>query len=130
MARSRRGAQPPAEEAGPVRYTQERLFWDVDADTVKALRQVWKDGEQLATEALPDCAVCCVLLLAAYAKRFDVELVDDYDALIERACDGKHHPDLFFISCIRILHQRGEAPTLGAFVQIGIPDLYEDLVGE
>lgn len=134
MTRSKRSAQPPVEDVGPVRYSQDRLFWGIDLDTVKALKQVWKDGEQLATEAVPDEAVCCVIMLAAYAKRFSVELVDDYDTLLERARAGMeasrmHHPDLFFVSCICILAKRDECPTLGGFEQVGITEHYETLIG-
>jgi hypothetical protein len=134
MARSKRSAQPPREEVGPVRYTQDRLFWEVDKETLKALKDVWKEGEQLATDAIPDNAIACVTLLAAYGKKQGVELVDDYDALLQRCRDGMgastlHHPDLFFVSCICLLALREDEPTLGGFEQIGITEHYEDLIG-
>lgn len=133
MARSKRSEQPPR-DVGPVRYTQERLFWGVDSDTVKALKEVWKEGEQLATEAIPDEAIACVAMLAAYAKKQSLELVDDYDALLQRCRDGMdahtlHHPDLFFVSCTCLLALRGDEPTIGSFEQIGITEHYEDLIG-
>jgi hypothetical protein len=132
--RAKRVQQAPPEDVGPVRYTQERLFWGIDSDTVKALKQVWKDGEQLATEAIPDEAICCVIMLAAWGRRFGVDLVDDYEVLLQRARDGMletriHHPDLYFVSCACILYQRNEEPTIGGFEQIGIPAHYEALIG-
>jgi hypothetical protein len=133
MGRGKRSTQPP-EDHGPVRYTQERLFWGIDADTVKQLKALWKEGEQLEAADLPTECLCCVIMLAAWAHRFEVELVDDYDALLQRARDAMqayelHHPDMFFVSCTCILAQRGEAPTLGSFEQIGIPEHYENLIG-
>jgi len=125
---------PVREEIGPVRYSQERLFWGVEPATVKALKQVWADDEQLATEAVPEDSLCVVILLAAWGRRFGVELVDDYDLLLQRARDAMaasnlHHPDLYFVSCVCILAQREDAPTVGAFEQINIPEHYENLIG-
>lgn len=136
MSRKTKPAQAPApEDVGPVRYTQERLFWGCDPATVKELKAVWKDGEQIATEAVPDDALAVVTLMAAWGMRFDIELVDDYLQLLQRCRDAMeartlHHPDLYFISCICILARREEAPTVGAFEQINIPEHFANLFGE
>lgn len=134
MARKPKTQVAPSEETGPVRYTQERLFWGCDPDTVKALRGVWKEGDQLATESVPEDALCVVVMMAAWARRFGADLVDDYELLLQRARDAMarmelHHPELFFVSCICILYQRNEEPTVGGFEQVGIPNHYETLIG-
>lgn len=128
----RKRTLPP--EENPTRYTQERLFWGIDDETVDELKALWKEGDQLATEAIPEEAICCVILLAAYVRRMEIALVDDYPALLQRArtaldAGTLHHPDLFFVSCTWHLYQRGAEPTIGGFTQIGIPELYEALIG-
>lgn len=132
MARKAKAA--PQEDVGPVRYTQERLFWGIEEGMVKQLKALWKDAEQLEVSGLPDECLCVVIMMAAWARRGGIDLVDDYDALIQRARDAfeageLHHPDLFFVSCVCILHRRDDVPSIGAFTQINIPEHYENLIG-
>lgn len=132
--KQKQAVQAPPEETGPVRYTQERLFYGCDSDLTKALKQVWKDGEQLATETIPDEGLCVVTMMAAWGRRFGVDVVDDYELLLQRCRDAMaemriHHPELFFVSCICILFQRNEEPTIGGFEQVGVPDHFANLIG-
>jgi hypothetical protein len=125
---------PVKEDIGPVRYSQERLFWGADPSTAKELKKVWKDEEQLATESVPEDVLCVVIMMAAWGRRFGIDIVDDYDLLLQRARDLMeaqvlHHPDLFFVSCICILHRRNEEPTVGGFEQLAIPEHFANLIG-
>lgn len=130
--RSKTVALPP--NVPGTRFTQERLFWGIDEETVDALKTTWKNGEALAVAALPLNTLCAVTLLSAWAHKQDMDIVDDYEELIKtvRASlvdPGLHHPELFFVSATCILDARGEQPTIGGFEQIGVPDLFEDLIG-
>jgi hypothetical protein len=121
----------PVDEPG-TRYTQERLFWGIEQDTIKDLKEAWDEGEVLSVELLPDETLCAVTLLAAYARMQDIDIVDDYDALINTVRakltgEGLHHPDLFMVSMICILHARADRPSLGGLTQINIPEHFENL---
>lgn len=134
MARKPKEVSQAFTETGPVRYSQDRLFWGADASTVKELKKVWKDEEQLATEQVPEDILCVVIMMAAWGRRFGIDVVDDYDTLLQRAYDlmvaqSLHHPDLFFVSCICILHKRNEEPTVGGFEQLSIPEHFATLIG-
>lgn len=134
MARKAKVQESPPEDVGNVRYSQERLFWGADAQAIKELKAVWKEGEQLASESVPHELLCVVIMMAAWGRRFGLDIVDDYDLLLQRARDAMeaselHHPDLFFISCLCILHRRNDEPTVGGFEQIGIPEHFSNLIG-
>lgn len=129
---SKRKVEPlPKDEPG-TRYTQERLFWGIEQETIKDLKEAWNEGETLSVELLPDETLCAVLMLAAYARKQGIDIVDDYDALINKVQEkltthSIHHPDLFMVSMICILHARGDEPSLGGLTQINIPEHFENL---
>ena len=123
---------PPNEP--DTRYTQDRFFWGISESLQKDLKEAWAQGEALSAVNLPDECLCAVTMLAAWGMRTDTQIVDDYDELIEIVQDrfnksALHHPDLFFVSCICILHARAEEPTIGGFTQLGIPALFYNLIG-
>jgi hypothetical protein len=119
---------------GPSRYTVDRFLSDCDPDSAEALRDAWANGDQLAANKVPRDATPAVLILAAYAYAHDVALVDDYDALVQRyaeSVDVAKHPDKFFASsCVIMWQAKGEqVPPVEAFDTIGIPAIYEALLG-
>lgn len=114
-------------------YTVTRFFSNCSDKTRKLLNKAFKDGDQLAAAAIPKDALPAILILAAYALRIDIELVDDYAELLERTREalkigGVHHPDLFLASSICILAERGDVPTIGAFTQVGVDGILTDLL--
>lgn len=118
-----------------MEYSGTRFLSDCSKKVAKALRDAWSDGEQLATEAVPKEALPAVLILAAWGLRIDIEIVDDYDTLLDRTeqalKDGNvHHPDLFFASSIIIMARRGQELSLGGFELIGVPGIFIEFFGE
>ncbi len=117
------------------RYTVTRfLESDTSKKTVTLLRKAWKDNDQLATKAIPRDGLLQVTIMAAWGRRVDIELVDDYDALLERMRDALkedfiQHPDTFFASSICIMAARGEELTVGGFEQLNIPTIFCELLG-
>jgi hypothetical protein len=117
-------------------YTVERFLSSCQPKLAKSLKALWAEGGQLAAAKVPESAIVPVIIIAAYGKKQDIELVDDYDALLEAfreltkggACF--QHPDTFFASSICIMAARGQDVSLGGFESIGVPDIYEELFGE
>jgi hypothetical protein len=117
---------------GRARYTVERFLSDCSPATAKLLRAAWANGDQLAARRVPADGLPCVLILASYARVYGVELVDDFDALLERYKELEsefYHPDKFFGSCICLLAAHGQWPDEVSFESIGIPHIYEELLG-
>lgn len=90
-------------------------------------------GYQLCVEALHGDVVPAIFILATYARLdLDMELVDDYELLVERQraafLDYCHHPLLYLASCTCILHARGDTPSLQAFTDVGVDRVFADLV--
>ena len=116
-------------------YTVERFVHGIGDVLLKdALLRALASGYQLTADAIPDQALPPVLMLAAYAKYYeDVDLVDDYELLVEaqreafRSSGNCAHPDLFFASCICILDAQGMFPSKAAFQDIGVPAIFEEL---
>lgn len=123
-----------APATGPSRFTVERFLSAMPKDVALNVRLAWEGGFQVRAAKVPEVALPAVLILAAYARRDEVELVDDYDLLVERMRDAvsdfglTSHPDLFMASCICILHARGELPSFESFEAIGLPSIYTKLV--
>lgn len=116
-------------------YDTKRFLSSCAPKTAKALKEAWAEGAQLASSAIPRDALPAVLILAGWGRRIDIEIVDDYDELLERTKeamkgDGIHHPDLFFASSIIILAERGQEPSIGAFETINVPTIYEEFFGD
>ncbi len=119
--------------AGPDRFTVQRFFGGVGDPvavdlTVAALRSGYQiEVRKVHTQLLP-----AVLILACYSRYYvDVELVDDYDRLIDDYLQNVTecaHPDKYMASCICILHPREQYPSYEAFQAIGVPDLFPQLV--
>lgn len=124
-------AQFPPRPTGKARFTVERFLSDCCEKTRKYLVGQWKQGNQLVARKVPFDGLPPVVILAAYAKLYGVELVDDYDALLDRYRENIEeccHPDKFFSSCILLLADRGQIPSDEAFESINVPNLYEELL--
>lgn len=137
MARKRPETRPPAREpaqpatVGPARYTVARFLSNCSPESAAYLHENWAEGNQLSSDEVPTDALPCVVMFAAYARQYGVELVDDYSRLLDRYWEEISeffHPDKFFSSCIVILDETGNAPTEEAFESINIPKLYEELL--
>lgn len=131
MALKKRKTQPAQRRSpvGPDRFTVERFMSNCTDATKKFLIHNWKEGNQLVARKVPVDGLPVVLIIAAYARDYDVELVDDYEALIQRYLDHVDqcwHPDKFMASCITILYERGLSPSDEAFEAVKIPELYEE----
>lgn len=135
MARRKRVAPTPEPSpvppsTGPGRFTVERFLCNCTDATKELLLANWREGNQLVAKRVPIDALPAVLILASYAYDYGIELVDDYDALIERFLMYRSdcaHPDKFMASCITILYERGLSPDDESFEAINIPNLYEEL---
>jgi hypothetical protein len=117
-----------------VAYTVDRLLSSCSAKLAKQLKALWAEGGRLSADKVPRDALVPVVILAAWGQKQGIEVVDDYDALLEKmraafAEGGVHHPDSFFASSICIMAQRGQELSLGGFTSIGIPEIYEELFG-
>ena len=124
-------APTPVPVTGPERYTATRFLSDCCDETYWYLVGQWSEGNQLTTNRVPVDGVPAVLILAAYAREYGVELVDDYEALIQRFQDHVsecNHPDKYLASCICILYERDQVPDDESFEQVGIPTIYEELL--
>ena len=137
MTRKRIKSQPPAREPapaptlGPARYTATRFLSDCSDETYWFLVNNWKEGDQLDSYGIPVDGLPAVVILAAYARQYGVDLVDDYVALLDRYWETlkeTYHPDKFFASCIVILDETGQSPDEVSFETIRIPSIYEELL--
>jgi hypothetical protein len=104
-----------------------------DAVAAAVLRQALGSGYQLRAALVPARAAPAVVILAAYARQFlGVELVDSYERLLdvqrEAFLEGCQHADKYFVSCICILAQRGEAPSEQSYIDLHIPEVFSELV--
>lgn len=122
----------PVRPTGRARFTVERFFEDCCEQTATMLKKAWKRGDQLVSARVPVDGLPCVLILAAYAKVYEVELVDDFDALVERYEEhvGEFsHNDKFMGSCICIVWGNTRyLPEVASFEAINIPAIYEELL--
>lgn len=115
---------------GPLRYNATRFLSDCCDSTWAFLKGEWAEGNQLGSRKVPVDALPAVVILSSYARQYGVELVDDFDALLERYNDNMRecsHPDKFFASCVVILSERGQVPDDASFESIRIPEIYEEL---
>lgn len=134
--RPQTNAQPPAppQATGRGRYTVERFLSDCAPSTAAALRAAWAAGDQLAAARVPTDGLPVVSILAAYAYVCGVALVDSYATLMERQEDAMAapglcaHPDKYLASCCVLLWKREMLPTLGAFEDVNVPSIYEELL--
>lgn len=117
-----------SDPVGPARFTPARFLSSCCEESAATISKAWKRGDQLVSRRVPVDALPCVVIMASYLRTYDVELVDDFDKLIERYDDHiseVFHPDKFLASCISILHKRYQAPSAEAFESIHIHDVYE-----
>ena len=117
-----------------VAYTVDRFLSSCSAKLAKQLKALWAEGGQLGADKVPPDALVPVVIHARPALVTDVEVVDDYPALLEKmraafAAGGVHHPDSFFASSICLMAEREQELTLGGFESIGVPAIYEALFG-
>jgi len=115
---------------GPGRYTVARFLSDASDASYAWLRGQWGDGNQLFARKVPVDVLPAVVIMSGYCRLYEIELVDDFDVLLERfqenIADCAHH-DKFFASCIAILHERGLFPDLEGYESINIPAIYEEI---
>ncbi len=124
-------APAPVRPVGRARYTVERFLSDCSEPTRQWLLDQWGEGNQLRVDDIPPDALPPVLILAAYGLTYEVDLVDDFDALIEKYCEEEDyifHPDKFMASCIIILDEKGQMPSQEAFDAINLEAIYEELL--
>jgi len=119
-----------SDPVGRERYTPQRFMSDCCDETYKMLVDAWCEGSQLVARRVPVDGLPCVLIMASYLRGFDIDLVDDFDALVFRY--DEHitecaHPDKFFASCISILHRRYLRPGDEAFEMVRVPSIYEEM---
>lgn len=124
----------PQPGTGRARYTVERFLSCCAPSSAAALRSAWSAGDQLAAARVPTDALPVVTILAAYAYVCGVGLVDDFDRLMERQAGAFSpgmcaHPDKYLASCCVLLWRRGLLPTMGAFEDVNVPAIYEELLG-
>ncbi len=115
---------------GPGRYHAARFLADCTPETDTMLRAAWANGDQLMSRRVPVDGLPAVVILAAYAHDHGAELVDDYDALLERYRENIKecsHNDKFFASCILHLSERYQSPSDEAYESINVPGIYEEL---
>lgn len=125
--------QPMTSGTGPDRFTVERFLHGIGDVVAKSLLQLaLGSGYQLTVRTIHPQTLPAVLILACYSRYYeDVELVDDYDRLVEdfsQAIEEVAHCDKYLASCIRLLHASDTYPTLQAFEDIRVPELYRQLV--
>lgn len=137
MARKRDHLTPPTRESAPVptlgpgRYNATRFLSNCSDETYWYLVNNWKEGNQLVTEDIPIDGLPAVLILACYARQYGVDLVSDYNALMDAYwwnVAEVQHPDKFFASCIIHLDEYGAAPDPVSFDTIKIERIYEELL--
>lgn len=115
---------------GRARYGVTRFLSNCSDDSYWYLVNNWKEYNQLVVEEIPDDAIPAVVILACYARQYEVEIVDNYSGLLDLYWDNVgrlRHPDKFFASCILILDEYGRVPGEEAFESINIPNIYEEL---
>ena len=117
-------------ETGPDRFTVFRFLSDCADATREYLLAQWAEGNQLESGRVPVDGLPPVVILATYARSYGVELVDDFEVLIDKYRDNIRdcaHPDKFFASCCSLLFDRGMYPDEVSFQSINIPSIYEEL---
>ena len=122
----------PAEPPPGKRWGLER--WQALCSDPVGLRMLLlplRAGYQLEAARVPVAVLGHVALLACYARNYEgVELVDDYDALLDRIDEGHlpEHVDRWLLSCLLILHRRNHFPLRDVFEDLGYDDVYTQLV--
>jgi len=66
------------------RYTVDRLLCNCSGGTRTTLLRAFKSGDQFVAARVPVDALPVIVLLASFLRLYGAELVDDFDALIER----------------------------------------------
>lgn len=117
------------------RYTVERFLGGIgDCVLREHLTVALRSGYQLDVSVLPYDVLPAVLILACYSREYeDVELVDDYEALVIGFRDAisvpgqTAHPDLFLASSISILHDKAQAPSYEGFLDVRMDKIYNEM---
>lgn len=121
---------------GPARFTIERFLHGIGDVVLKNTTLLaLRCGYQLEVARVPYSVAPVIVILAAYGRHHaGVELVDDYDKLMELQREATSvygecaHTDLFLASCIAMLHRRDEFPCYEAFEAVGVPKLFDELI--
>lgn len=117
---------------GPARFTTDRFFGGIGDPLAKdLLKLALASGYQIEVKQIHPQTLPAILILACYSRYYvDVELVDDYDRLVEEyrtQIADVAHPDKFLASCIGLLHSSDAYPSYEAFQDVRIPDLFKQL---
>lgn len=118
------------ENVGRARFTVERFLSNCSPATKEYLLENWAESNQLLVEEIPPDGLPPVVILAAFTRLYDVELVDNYDELLNKywwESPDIFHPDKFFASSVCIMDENGTSPDLESFEAINIPTIYEEL---
>lgn len=111
-------------ERAPVLALFQGEYWDANAVELDLLLLTWKRGEPLVVASLDLALAPQLLVLAMFGKLSDVEVVDDFEGLLERCKGGTPAPNsfcTFHASIMCIKWQRGEHlpydPRLGSYLE-------------
>ena len=118
------------------RFTVERFLGGIGDVVLKdVLLRSLSSGYQLTAAKVHEQALPAVVILACYSRYHeDIELVDDYDRLLDdyraaiRTPGTTAHPDLFMASCIALLEPREQYPPMDSFEAIGVPAIFKQLI--
>ena len=130
--KEQRGEVQHVPGTGPARFTTDRFLGGVGDPLAKdLLRLALASGYQIEVKKIHPQTLPAMLILACYSRYYvDVELVDDYDRLVEEyrtQIADVAHPDKFLASCIGLLHSNDAWPSYEAFQDVRIPDLFKQL---
>lgn len=122
---------------GRERFTVERFFSGCGDHVATSMAlAALRSGFQIEVAAVTWQLVPALVILCAWSLHYnDVDLIDDYDALLElhrEAIVGPDvlaaHPDMYLASCIALLAKREEFPGREAFEQVNVPSLYREIL--
>lgn len=130
--REQRGEVQHVPGTGPARFTTDRFMGGVGDPLAKdLLKLALSSGYQIEVKKIHPQTLPAMLILACYSRYYvDVELVDDYDRLVDEyktQIADVAHPDKYLASCIVILHARDAYPTYEAFQDVRVPELFQQL---
>jgi hypothetical protein len=134
VGKTREPAPPSARRRS--RYTIDRFFHFVSPKTRKHLEAEWAEGNLLRVCTLPRDALPVVLLMAAYAKTYDVDIVDDYEHLLSRFQDELtqygtvNHYDLYLCSSVVVNYENYRPTGRESLIEIGMNRFWDELFGE
>lgn len=119
-----------------MEYTVDRFWSGVPASHVQDITTRLRERGELDLRThphIPDEALPCLVMLAAWGRKQGKFIVRDFHGLVElmetafkKSCK---HPDSFFVSSICIMYRRDQEVSIGGFESFNIPDIYEQIMG-